>query len=294
MTRVGLIGPGRVGSALAGLLPKEQFRLGPVMARNLTSARRAVRLLGCGSPAESFEAFHDCAVVLIAVPETQIAEVAHRLAQARRSFARQAALHTGELRDSQELSALAQRGAAVGSMCPLFVFQRQPLNLQGVHFTVEGDAAAVNMARRLIRAWKAEFELVKREHKIHHALARSIASDLLTGLLDVAVERMTAGGFSRRRGLAALIRLIRISVDNYERSGRTTRPGRLLQGDAGSLRYHLQMLRQIDPAAASRYQLLARETLEHLAKEDARFSFLDDDSDGGYRPFSYAAGRGGF
>ena len=66
---VGLVGPGRVGRALAELLPEESFRLGPVLSSNLTSARRAVRLMRRGSPAAGPEDLAACKVVLIAVPD---------------------------------------------------------------------------------------------------------------------------------------------------------------------------------------------------------------------------------
>ena len=274
---IGLAGPGRVGRALAELLPAESFRLGPVLSSSLTSARRAVRVMRRGSPAAGPEDFAACRVVLIAVPDAAIEVTALRLSETEFTWKKKVVLHSSGMFDSSALEPLERRGASVGSMHPLYVFQRRPVSLAGVHFTVEGNSSAVNVARKLIRALGAEFQVVRPEDKVHHSIAATLVSDFSTGLMEAAVGQMVAGGFSRKRALGAINRLLEVSLEDYARSGRNSRPGPLLQGNTEALRGHLETLRGDDPELARTYRHAAKGTLAFLHKEDPAFSFLDSE-----------------
>lgn len=275
---VGLVGPGRVGRALAELLPEESFRLGPVLSSNLTSARRAVRLMRRGSPAAGPEDLAACPVVLIAVPDTALEETALGLYKTEFSWKKKVVLHTSGILGSSVLEPLEKRGASIGSMHPLYVFQRRPVSLAGVHFTVEGNSPAVNVARKMIRSFDGEFQVVGPEDKVHHSIATTLVSDFSTGLLEAAVGQMVAGGFSRKRALGAINRLLEVSLEDYERSGRSSRPGPLLQGNTEAVRRHLETLRIDDPQLARTYRHVAKGTLAFLQKDDSDFTFLDGDS----------------
>jgi predicted short-subunit dehydrogenase-like oxidoreductase (DUF2520 family) len=279
VTEIGLIGPGRVGRALATFLPAEKYTIGPILSSTLTSARRATRLMERGEPTENPEAFASSDVILVTVPDCAIAVVADRLAQLPFSLTRKTVLHTSGLCDSSDLAAPAKRGAAVGSMHPLCIFQRPLLSFAGVHFAVEGDSTATNTARKLIRDLDGEFQLVSAEQKIHHCIAKSIASDLLTGLIELAVGEMAAGGFSRRRGLQAMTQILETAVSDFSRSSRESRPGPLLQGDTEGLRRCLEKLARVDPRTTEEYRRAAVYTLQILHKGGAEYSFLDEKHD---------------
>ena len=274
---VGLVGPGRVGRALAELLPAESFRLGPVLSSSLTSARRAVRVMRRGSPAAGPEDFATCPVILIAVPDAAVEVTALRLSKTEFSWKKKIVLHSSGIFDSSVLEPLGRRGASVGSMHPLYVFQRRSVSLAGVHFTVEGNPSAVNVARKLIRAFDGEFQVVRPEDKVHHSIATTLVADFATGLLEAAVGQMVAGGFSRKRALGAINRLLEVSLEDYERSGRSSRPGPLLQGNTEAVRRHLETLRADDPELANTYRHAAKGTLAFLHRDDSAFSFLDSE-----------------
>jgi predicted short-subunit dehydrogenase-like oxidoreductase (DUF2520 family) len=271
---VGLAGPGRVGRTLAALLPLERFRLGPVLSRTATSARRAVREMERGVAVTDCEAFATCNVIVVSVPDPELPVVVKRFAAARMSWSKKTVLHTSGLHPASVFETLRKRGAAAGSMHPLFVFQRPVLSLAGVHFTVEGDAAAASIARRLIRGWNGEFQLVKPEDKIYHSIARSLLSDFLTGLLEAAVQQMVAGGFSRKRAFHAVSQVLGMALEDYARSGRSSRPGPLLSGDVLTVRRQIEALQQVDAGMAETYRKAAWQTLRTLQNEAEGFAFL--------------------
>lgn len=267
MIEVGLVGPGRVGRTLTTLLPRERFHLGPVLSHTLTSARRSVRLMEIGEPADDPEALAYCDLLLVTVPDHAIEAVANRLAAASFRYTKKVVLHTNGLLSSAALEPLRQRGAAAGSMHPFYVFQRPVLSLAGVYFAVEGDTAATSMARALIRAWDAEFQLVKPAEKPRHVMASSMVSDLLTGLLEASVQEMASGGFNRRRALEALTQMLQVVLKDYTRSGRASRPGPLLRGEMGRALEALGRAGQVDAQVIEDYRVQALRTLRVLRHE---------------------------
>ena len=101
MIRLALIGPGRVGRTLARLLPKDKVRLGAVISRNLTSARRAVRVMKRGSAVKTLRRLNEADVVLIAVPEPEIPGVVERLEEAKVDYEGKVILHTSAIREAR-------------------------------------------------------------------------------------------------------------------------------------------------------------------------------------------------
>ena len=246
MTEIGLIGPGKVGRALAERLPAELFSLGPVLSGTQTSARRAVRLIGAGAPTTDPDKFRSSKAVLIAVPDTALEAVAQRLARV--SF-------------SWRKKPLRVRGAAVGSMHPFYVFQRPVLSFEGVLFTVEGSSRATNLARRIVRAYEGEFELIKAHKKVHHSIAATILSDFLTGLLALDAANV----------------MLQAVLKDYERSGRKSRPGPLLRGEQETVSRHLTALDDFDPALREAYRRAAQAALAILRRDREAFTQLDPD-----------------
>jgi predicted short-subunit dehydrogenase-like oxidoreductase (DUF2520 family) len=216
--------------------------------------------------------------------------VVERLAAARLRLARKVVLHTSRLYSSGDLEPLRRLGAAVGSLQPLFVFQRPVPSLAGVFCAVEGDPAATSMARRMIRSWDGEFQLVQADQKIRLGIASSIAADFLPGLLEMAVQQLTMAGFLKKRSLRAISKVLDVAFAEYGRSGRRSRPGPLLQNDAVTIQAYVERLDHLDPAFGDLYRQLARQTLTIFKRKSDAFSFLDRPGGSGARVAGAAAG----
>ena len=94
-----------------------------------------------------------------------------------------------------------------------------------------------------------------------------MASDLLTGLLEGSIRQMMAGGFTRRRALAAISRVVEATIEEHEKSGRNSRPGPLLQQPEIAAEWYLPALRSADSAVAERYRVLASHALSALDRD---------------------------
>jgi predicted short-subunit dehydrogenase-like oxidoreductase (DUF2520 family) len=119
-----IIGAGRVGRALGRGLRELGWKIGAVVTRSETSARRAVRFIGAGKACAGMtRQILASRVILIATPDDVIAAVARELARIGEEELRgRVVLHTSGAMDSDVLDAVRARGAMVGSMHPLQSF----------------------------------------------------------------------------------------------------------------------------------------------------------------------------
>lgn len=148
---------------------------------------------GSAGAASLSSAGHD--LLLIAVPDGVLAEVAARLA-ARPQAA--VALHTSGSRGAAVLAPLRAAGSLPGALHPLKAFPRaldDPAEARGVFFGLDGDEAALRLARRLVDAWGGlAGEVPERDRPIYH-----FAATLAAG--GVATLLATAADLARRAGL---------------------------------------------------------------------------------------------
>jgi predicted short-subunit dehydrogenase-like oxidoreductase (DUF2520 family) len=151
---VAIVGAGRVGRALGRRLHDLGWDIGVVTTRSITTARAAVHAIGAGRPMDRLTSQVVAAdVVLIATPDEAIRRVAEELAQiGGEEWRGKAVLHTSGALDSSELGPLARTGAATGSLHPMQTFSNQNMpELAGSMFGMEGSAAALRVARRMVR-----------------------------------------------------------------------------------------------------------------------------------------------
>lgn len=288
MTTLGLIGPGRVGRTLATLASAEGYPVGPVLSRNLTAARKAVREMRVGVPAGEYEALAEADLVLIAAPEPALPGVTRGLARAQIDWSGKVVLTTSGSCAPDWGAELSEAGAAVGSFFPLQTFQRPLRSLAGVYFVITGDPQAAREARTLAQALGATFALSGPRTRNQATLGVAAASDVLTAVFELAVRRFVAAGVRRKRAVEALRVLVARSLEDYERSGARSRPGPLLRSDAAGVRTGLEALAERDPVEAERHREALRLSLDILEIDDPSFAFLD-----GARPGLGVADAGG-
>src|SRR5580698_2060959 len=119
-----IVGAGRVGRALGRRLRELGWKIGAVVTRNESSARRAVRFIGAGTACVGMSRrILASTCILIATPDGAIEEVANELARiGGEELQGRVVLHTSGALDSSVLNAVRACGAAAGSMHPLQTF----------------------------------------------------------------------------------------------------------------------------------------------------------------------------
>jgi predicted short-subunit dehydrogenase-like oxidoreductase (DUF2520 family) len=268
-----IIGAGRVGRALGRRLREEGWKIGAVVTRSEASARRAVRFIGAGQAhAVAVRSILGSQVILIAVPDDEIAGVASELARlGGEELQGKIVLHTSGALDSRGLDAVKERGASVGSMHPLQTFTGKNVpSLEGRVFAVEGDTRAVRVAQQIARALGGSPVRIAGEKKVLYHAAAAIAAGQVLAVEEAATQLLISLGMVRREAVRALLPLTRQVLENFERLGPWAAwTGPLSRGDYKTVAAHLRELRDSPEEIATAYEALNRLAARVLAQDAA-------------------------
>lgn len=259
---IAILGGGRVGRALGRRLRMLGWKIGAVVARSAAGARRAVRFIGGGTAQGGMtRRLLASQVILVATPDSVLPEVARELARIGGEELRgKIVLHTSGALDSHVLAPVRACGAVVGSLHPLQSFSGIGVPpLAGRVFAVEGDAAALRVARRMVREFEGIAVRIPAGKKPLYHAACTLAAGHLLAVMEAATRMMIATGMNRREAQRALLPLTRQVLENFERLGATAAwTGPLSRGDYAVIAAHAAALREFPPEYGAAHNALAR------------------------------------
>jgi predicted short-subunit dehydrogenase-like oxidoreductase (DUF2520 family) len=270
---IAIVGPGRLGSALAVELKHAGYRIREVVSRNTSASQRKARQLARHTGARATTAKNarlDAEVVWFCVPDREISGAARELAAATQ-WKGKTAFHSSGASTSVELNALRRRGAVVASVHPMMTFVRGAIpSLEGVPFAVEGDAAAARVGRRIARDLGGQAFTIRKQNKVAYHAWGTFASPLLVALLVTAEQVARQAGLSAVEARRNMLPIVRQTVENYAKLGPAGAfSGPIVRGDAAVVRQHLRVLEKVQ-GAREVYVALARAALRHLPALERR------------------------
>jgi predicted short-subunit dehydrogenase-like oxidoreductase (DUF2520 family) len=265
-----IIGTGRVARGLGGRLREAGWRIGAVVARRTPAARAAVRAIGGGIPCVgSTRRVLDAAVILLAVPDDALAEVAVQLAESGGDdLRRKVVLHTSGALSSVVLGPLARHGASTGVIHPMQSFgTRTRPRLEGVLFGIEGHPRALRVIRKMVRSLGGEAARIEAARKAEYHCAGTFAAGHVLASVEAGVQLLVAAGMKRREALRALLGLARQVLDNQELLGpRAAWTGPLSRGDWATVRLHWDALGRYPEEFRQAYAAMTRLAARLLAE----------------------------
>jgi predicted short-subunit dehydrogenase-like oxidoreductase (DUF2520 family) len=255
-----IIGAGRVGRALGRRLHELDWKIGAVITRSEASARKAVRFIGAGKAhAMLSRDVLASRLILISTPDDAVVKVAEELARiGAEELCGKVVLHTSGALSSGALKAVRGCGAAVGSIHPLQSFSGVGIPpLEGKVFAIEGDPAAVRLARQIVRALGGlPVQMVAGSKALYHAAAAFAAGHVLA-IEETATRLLMLSGMKRGEAVRALLQLTRQVLENFERLGpRAAWTGPLARGDYGVVAAHLAALKRLPGEFSNAYSAL--------------------------------------
>jgi predicted short-subunit dehydrogenase-like oxidoreductase (DUF2520 family) len=140
--------------------------------------------------------------------------------------------------------------------------------LGAVPFALEGDRAAVQMARHIVRQLGGEsFSVPATRKAAYHAWA-TMTSPLLLAFLVTLEDAARAAGLTREDARHKSLPIIRQTLANYARLGPTRSfSGPMVRGDVETVAQHLAVLKK-HPEAREVYMALAQAVLRRLPVEN--------------------------
>ena len=265
--RLGLVGPGKVGSSVVRWLVARGASLVVVARKSAAALPRWAKAAGARATALEELATGDCDALLVAVPDGAVEAVAASLAPRPQA---PVVLHTSGLLTAEALAPLRLAGSAVGGLHPLRAFPRalpSPALASRTFFALQGDAPAVAMAARLAAALGAPHAEVPASARALYHLAATWAAGGSVVLLGAAVDlhSRTAVASEASPGLAELARGALAAVADPV-SPIASLTGPLVRGEATYLG-QLAALREAFPALHPLAVLVALEGLRQLAEK---------------------------
>jgi predicted short-subunit dehydrogenase-like oxidoreductase (DUF2520 family) len=288
-----IVGAGRVGRALGRRLRELGWKVGAVVTRNETSARRAVRFIGAGTALSAMSRrILQSTCILIATPDSAVASVAEELSRiGGEELKGHVILHTSGALDSTVLNAVRRHGAAVGSMHPLQTFSGVTVPpLEGKLFTIEGDAQAVRKARKIARAVGANPSPIEAPKKPLYHAAGALAAGHALVVVESAIQLMMSLGMKRSEAMRAVLPMTKQVLQNYERLGmKAAWTGPLARGDYEVVANHLAALQDYSPEYYKAYDALNRLAERILPREAEEVAELTSSGTHGVRHSSSRA-----
>lgn len=242
-----IVGRGKLGVALHGAARRAGHRVQIASSRSWSATTPVTADL-----------------LVVAVRDKDIEPLAEALARAGSVGAKTVVVHVAGARPSDVLRALRGHAAGVAQMHPMIAFATPAFapTLTGGHAHIEGDAAAVAVAKRFCRS----LGLVPRTFPAlntvgYHAAAGLVANGAaaLAALGQELLVRSGARAADVPHLLGPLLRSVAENVEALGMPGALTGPVR--RGDAPGLAKHLATIRELLPEAASFYAEAARAQL---------------------------------
>lgn len=262
---LGVIGAGKVGSALARLLAAREWPVVAIWSLDPADALMLADAVGAEATGSPLEVLRRCDLTLLTVPDDAITPLAEQLAAANPPPC--AVVHTSGALGAEALALLAARGMRTGSLHPAFPFAGGLPDLRGAAFAVEAvDSTLHGWLLALVEALGGVPLVIPPGGKAQYHAALVLCSNYTVTLYDAAERLLLALGIERGAAGAALTALLAGTLANLQARGvPDALTGPLVRADVGTLRLHLRALRGVDPALAALYTALARQSAPMLA-----------------------------
>jgi predicted short-subunit dehydrogenase-like oxidoreductase (DUF2520 family) len=266
---VGVVSAGRVGVVLGAALARAGHTVVAASGVSRDSVRRAEELLPGVALLPPDEVVSKADLVLLALPDDALSGMVRGLAATGSFRPGQIVVHTSGAYGVEVLEPATEQGALPLALHPVMTFTGRPEDLDrmtacSVGITAaDGDEVAWNVGEALVVEMGADPVRVPSEARpAYHTALTHGANHLMTLVCD-AVDLLRQEGIATPERLIAP--LLSAALDNALRHGDRALTGPVARGDAGTVRKHLEVLRDKAPEMLPGYQALARRTAERAA-----------------------------
>ncbi len=262
MLKLGFIGAGTVGTALAIRLKDRSYQVVAVSSRSQASADKLASAINGCRAVNSNQAVADAAeLVFITTPDGAIAPVASEI----RWHAGQNVVHCSGADSTDILEPAKKSGAQAGAFHPLQTFAsvKQAIdNMPGSTFAIEAEEPLLTSLKEMAATLGGHWIELKAGDKVVYHAAAVIACNYLVTLVKLATDLWQTFDIPAQQASQALLPLIRGTIHNIETVGiPQCLTGPIARGDTGTIRKHIEALEKVAPNVLSTYCELGRQTI---------------------------------
>ena len=261
--RVGVIGPGRAGTALARALARAGHEITAAAAVSETSKQRARDNFPHAKLEDPAQVIGDADLVLLTVPDDVLPGLVAGLAATEAPLAGRLLAHASGAHGIAVLDPATRAGALPLAIHPVMTFTGRDDDvdrIKGVSFGVTAPEPLRPAAEVLVIEMGGEPVFIAEENRhLYHAALAFAANHLVTLVAEAEDMLSEAGAENPSRMLGPLLSA---ALDNALRFGDAGLTGPVARGDDGTVAAHLAAIREADPGALGAYLALARLTAD--------------------------------
>lgn len=262
-----VIGPGRVGTALAVALARAGFRIVAAAGGSSASRQRfADHVAGARLDADPAAVVARGGTVLVATPDDAIEGVVTELAAADRWVEGQHVLHVAGSRGVAVLRRAALAGARVAACHPAQTVPAgsvDPDTFVGTAWAVTCGSDDRDWAVDLVEAVGGDAHLVPEDRRVLYHAGLTVGANTVGAAVAVARQLLLAATVDDPA--AFLGPLVSASVANVLADGAGALTGPVVRGDVGTVAAHLEQLATDVPPLAEAYRQLSLALLGQVA-----------------------------
>jgi len=260
--KIGFIGAGTTGTALAVRLAQHGYPITAVASRSLTSAEKlAGRISGCKAYSGAQEVADIAQLIFITTPDDTISGVAANI----QWHDGQNVVHCSGAHSVDILEPAKLRGANTGCFHPLQTFASvdQAIdNIPGSTFAIEAEEPLASVLKEMATALKGDWVILKAGDKVLYHTAAVFACNYLVTLVKLATDLWQTFEVPPAQATKALMPLLRGTLSNIENVGLPNcLTGPIARGDLGTISRHLESLSKQAPSLLGIYKELGRQTV---------------------------------
>jgi len=262
MLKLGFIGAGTVGTALAVRLNSKGYQIVAVSSRSQISAENLARAVSnCRVFNNNQDVVDIAELVFITTPDDAIATVASQI----KWHGGQSVVHCSGADSTEILQPAKKSGAHVGVFHPLqtFASTKQAMeNIPGSTFAVEAEEPLLDTLKDMATALDGHWIELKASDKVIYHAAAVMACNYVVTLVKLATDLWQTFHIPPQQATQALVPLLYGTISNIETIGiPQCLTGPIARGDSGTIKKHLSALEEVAPAILSTYRELGLQTI---------------------------------
>ncbi len=274
MNTLSLIGPGKVGSAIARRLHEAGYQVTAVVARAQQKAVESCEFIGCCPQvaATDLRRAASADIILFTVPDNAIIPLATQLRQQASLLPEQVLVHCSGLHPAAILTTEKPAQPEVLSLHPLLAFadrQHAYTALSGCPCALEGTPRALKTGQELVTALCGKAFMINAQDKVLYHTAASMTSNFSVTLFACAQQLLEKCGIPAHDSIDLLGPLLKATVTNILALGpKAALTGPIVRGDDGTVSRHLEGLSASCPELLDLYLSAAHQTLQLALSAD--------------------------
>lgn len=260
--KIGFIGAGTTGTALAVRLAQHGYPVIAVSSRSLTSAEKlAARIRDCKAFSQAQEVADVAELVFITTPDDVISVVAGEI----RWHGGQSVIHCSGAHSVDILEAAKQRGADTGCFHPLQTFasiEHAIDNIPGSTFAIEAEEPLASLLKKAAVDLEGDWVTLKAGDKVLYHAAAVVACNYLVTLVKLSTDLWQTFDVPPAQAIKALMPLLQGTLSNIKNVGLPNcLTGPIARGDLGTINRHLESLSKQAPSLLDIYKELGLQTI---------------------------------